>query len=340
MRTFSARTSRALTILELLMALAITLAFLGGSILAFVQIMRATDQAEARLEAFASVRHALDTISLELRSARSGPADASPKDLFYGLTQSLGYGNGVDDDKDGRIDEEILDGLDNDHDWVQVDDHHAQLSPPPAYYERPAYIGKADLGDSHVDEDLQVSSATLVFRSFPNELGVTPSMRQVSFYVGTYDQQPNVLIQEVTAIDAATSSPSTTVGPLAFNVVSFGALYWGVDQLTTSTTTQNPYWKTRWDASKRDSKDPELPASVYLTLTVRAASKPGAEPTGQSPEDLVTLQTMVNIESVLSDPRYKPASQSTSGQQQSAAPVLRAARTAGTLRTARTAVRR
>ncbi|MCX7018951.1 MAG: type II secretion system protein [bacterium] len=286
---------RALTLLELLVAITIALAFVGLLALAFTQINSASDQAQARLDAMANARHAIETLTVELKAARMGPPCAAPVNLFTASNQTSASGNRINDDMDNQTDEEIADGLDNDGDWKAADDKHAMIGP--AMYERGIYLGKADLGDGHVDEDNKFGSAALIFRTFPTGAPPSPGVRQVKAYIGSYDGESSVLILEVTTYPCG-GIPVTKTAPLAFNVVSFTALFW--NQSATL-----PRWETAWDAQNPAYYGvlPELPMSVYLSISVFSGTPVRAGVPPQGPIETVTLNTVVDIESVLADPR-------------------------------------
>jgi type II secretory pathway pseudopilin PulG len=284
-----------LTLVELLVAIAIVMAFLGSTVLAFIQIMRASDLAQARMDALSNARHAAELMTIEFKRARPGPPASTPPNRFVGMTASLETGNGKDDDNDGKVDEESVNGLDDDGDWTIGDDRHAAVSG--TVRERKRFVGTADLGDGRVDEDARFARAKVRFRTFDSTTGT----REVRFYVGEFDGTTNVLLREVT-IDAGGPEQKTATFPVAFNVLSFSLLFW--DQ--NSTTTQAKYWRTDWNSEDYPPAGPlpALPASVAIGLTVYAGTRPLAlQPPGE-PLDTVTVSSMVDIESVLDDPRY------------------------------------
>lgn len=298
--------SRGLTLMELLVAVAITLAFLGSAVMAFIEIIHSSDRAQARLEAMANARHALETMTIEFKRAQIGPSGA----VFQGATTAKvntdgsSNGNYTDDDGDGRIDEEDLDGRDQDGDWVvAADDKHAVLDAFGAISERHRFRGLADLDDGHVDEDCKFSTADVTFRTFPDTFNPTTSPRQVRFYLGEADGEPNVLLRELT-LGAGTPNAVTYTDPIAFNVLSFGVLFW--DQNTTQTTEEfQQYWKPSWDASAQNPSLCPLPPSVYLSMTMYAGTPlPFTSLAPGTPIETVTMSTAADIEAVLADPRY------------------------------------
>lgn len=280
----------ALTTLELLIALLFVAAVLGGGIVAFVSLQRHSKQTQARLNALSEARHALFSLSHDLAQAQLGPASSTPPNYFFGANSYLSEGNRKDDDRDGQVDEEVFDGQDNDSDWNTPDDRHAHISG--ALYERPKGRGFPDLGDAHVDEDTKFTHADLRFR-IPDE--TTGSVAQIHYYIGSFDGNSNVLIRE------RTTSSTTEAGPIAFNVLSFTALFW--DGNAPPGPTRG--WVTSWDATTLDpGTQVPLPISVALEVTVYAGTKPLSQVGPSEPLDTMRLTTVVNIEAALNHPNY------------------------------------
>ena len=282
---------RGLTLLELLIAIAIAAVFFGGAALAFVQIMHSNDRARARLEALANARHAIDQLSVDLKLARPGPP---PDDLFRSQTAAGSYsGNLRDDDADNAVDEEVFDGADTDGDWVLAE-HDRHVAIAPGVVERQPLAGIPDPGDANVHEDLAYGLTELVFRAHPDT--PTGPSREVRYYVTDYDDEENVLVREVVDIPTNPGDPVTSsLAPVAFNVLSFCALYYDADAAG---------WTPTWDADLRIAPATTLPVSAYLSVTVHADTLPlSALPAGAELET-VTLTTMVNIESVLASAQY------------------------------------
>ena len=285
---------RGLTLLELLMAVAIAAVFFSGAALAFVQILRSNDQARARLEALANARHAIDQISVDLKLARTGPP-ALIDNLFRSQTAAGPYsGNLRDDDADNAVDEEVFDGTDTDGDWVLAE-HNRHVMIAPGVAERQPLAGIPDHGDANVHEDLAYGLTELVFRAFPASTGGTS--REVRYYVTDYDDEENVLVREVLEIPTNPGDPVTSsLAPVAFNVLSFSALYYDADAAG---------WTPTWDADLRIlPATTKLPVSAYLSVTVHADTLPLSGLPAGSDLETVTLTTMVNIESVLASPEY------------------------------------
>ncbi len=271
---------RGLTFIELLVAVLIVAAVMGSAIVAFVFLVRGSEEMRYRLEAINNGRHALDQLASDLMQASYGPTSAVPPHFFIGASVTQAVGNGKDDDNDGETDEEIFNGLDDDNDWTSADDRHAEISTTQT--ERAAFVGIPDWGDAHVDEDLKFSLTDLRFR-IPGAGGYY----SIHYYVGTFDGSPNVLIREVS------TTTGTLASPVAFNVLSFGTLYWD-----SSTTSPTP-WKTSWDSTVVGPDAPALPKSVALQLTVYAGRAPLTSAVLGAPLETVSLTTVVNIQQSL-----------------------------------------
>lgn len=298
-RRFGGHGNRGLTLLELAIALAIVLLFIGAALISVFQIIRTGEAAQAKLDAMANARHALETMSLEIKQARFGPVGASPENLFEVSTTAASHGNRKDDDGDGAVDEEIVDGI-SQGGWTPADDRHARLDDsgggPPPRYERQRFLATPDLGDNVVDVDARFQSASMRFRTFPNAFDPSPGNREVQFFRGTYDGEPNVLLRVVTE-DAGGPNERTTTSPIAFNVLSFSVLCW-------QPNTAARGWTLFWNAAAYPPTDVEIPPSVFLEVTCYAGTKPLASLQPAEPIDTVRLQTIVGIESVLASPKY------------------------------------
>ncbi len=293
---------RGFTLLEMLTAVLILGLFFTGATLGFVQMLRAKDRTQARLEALGNARHALDRIGNDLHLARSGPAGPP----FFGVsrfdltntTATLFSGNRTDDDQDTRVDEELVDGADNDGDWTTSDDLHAELTS--GVVERPTLRGKPDPGDLHVDEDNQYAWATVQFRKFPDATAPpTSATEEIRLYVGEYDGEANVLLREQILRSPVSTDPDIyTTSPLAFNVLSFNALAW-------DPTPNNQKWMTGWSVGAVPAGYPDLPAALNLTVTVYAGTRPLATLPPTEPVETVSLNTTVDVESVVAgNPDY------------------------------------
>lgn len=289
---------RGMTLVEILLAVAISLAFLSGVLMAFSQIMKTSDLAKARLEAVNNARSALEFMSIDIKAARMNYS--IPFQNFTGTDATLSYGNGIDDDGDNKIDEETFDGKDNDGDWDSAkDDRHASAG---GYFERAQFVSQADLGDAHVDEDCKFSRDSLTFRIYPDTANPNSRDDLITYSiindVATYGE-PNVLVRTIIK-DYSSASPTTESAPVAFNVLSLDILYFNPN-------TMWPYWETSWDASTiaPHTNNIPLPVSVYLAITIPAGVFDINKYNPGDKVETVTLETVVNIEQVLIDPRWR-----------------------------------
>jgi len=286
------------TMIEMLVALAVAGVFLAGVLEAFVSIIRASDAAETRLEAVANARSALERMSVDIKAARIDPR--RPIQTFKGTHTDLAYGDGIDNDGDGRVDEEVHNGKDDDGDYqVANDDLHESLGG--GFVERPVLVNMADLGDRHVDEDCRFAMDTLEFLTYPDPSNPGYREQTISYEVTTFDGQPNVLVRKVTYNPHDPQNIRTEVDPIAFNVLSLSLLYWDPNRIPMN-------WVTSWDALYAPFfPDPqiELPVAVHISVTVYAGSAPFSEYKAGQRVETVTLETTVNIEQVLKDVRYR-----------------------------------
>jgi prepilin-type N-terminal cleavage/methylation domain-containing protein len=310
-----ARRQSGLTLIELLVAVVICLILALASTYGFIEALKARDRAQARLEATANGRHALDTIGLELKRARLFPTTLAPGTTtplylvpFSAQRLDLPLGDRIDNDENGLIDEEVsLDGVDDNGDWqVGSDDIHAII---PAVgggftFERPFYVTSPDLGDARVDIDTRLASTELQFETFPVAGG--PPRRAVRFFLADNPDdpqgQPTTLFRTVFDFEPATGIETSSTGILATNVASFAALYYDV----TVPPPFNP-WVREWNSDLRLPQRniyPEIPVSVYLRLQVFSGTPRSLNEIGNDERlPTVSLSTMVNVEAVLADPR-------------------------------------
>lgn len=286
------RADRAMTLIEILVAIAITLAFLGGVVLAFIQLMDASERAQARLNATANARHALETMGTEISRALGNGPDVH----FAGVCLDLAQGDRANNDSDADVDEEVVNGHDDDGDWAAANDRHAQIGP---FYERSVFRTLPDLGDGNLDEDNRFTSATLDFRTDPSTPPGT-SRRTVRYLLGSYDGEPNVLLQEVT-LDVPGPLDTVTTSPIAFGVLSFEALFW--DQQEVFDMASDNGWKKSWNSDSLVPPTP--PVSVYLSVTIYAGSP--RELSQLQPNEIretVKLSTIANVQEVLTSGNY------------------------------------
>lgn len=294
--TLSSR--KGLTMLEMVIAVTIVLVIMAGVVAVFVELLRSHDQARARMDATANARAAMETLSLEIKRARNTTGTMT----FVAQTaSSAGGGDRIDNDADGTADEETMNGADDDGDAVQPAAAVHVLIPSGSgnYAERPVFYTTNDLDDRRIDEDLGATSSTLEFDTFdaPGE----PLNRRVRFYIGNDpDGKPNTLMREVSGTDPVTSAAVVTSGPLCYNVVSFGALYW--NHAKAKNASENP-WETDWPPTTGTLT--ASPSTVYLQISVYAGTPVPLQELPASREiETITLTTAVNVEAVLADPTY------------------------------------
>lgn len=292
------RPDRAVSLIELMVAVAISLAFLGGVAMAFIQISKAADRAESQQDAIARARAAIERISIDVKQARINPN--FPVQFFIGESVALTYGNGKDDDGDGAIDEEVIDGLDNDGDWTPADDRHAVVN---GTAERQNWMGTPDLGDGSVDEDFRFNQDTLEFRIYPDPRIPTSRDEIVRYEIGTFDGEDNVLMRTLVR-NPGDLTEETFSEPLAFQVLSLDFLYWNPNVEVDGV----PYWVTTWDATTTlTGPDPRMPypIAVYISVTVYADTRPFETYNAGEVVDTLTVNTVVNIEQMLKDTRWQ-----------------------------------
>jgi hypothetical protein len=274
--------------------LAVTSAFLIGVLTAFVQILRASDRSERMSQAYQNARAAVEAIALYVKAARIEPSQ--PYQYFQGINVHTSSGDRIDNDRDGRVDEELPNGLDDDGDWEATrDDHHIQVG---STYERRLLVGKPDLGDGHVDEDCVFDHDQLSLAIFPDP-AIPGSRNEItSFSIGSWENENRVLLQRTFRDPGSGTAPE--VGPLAYNVLSLVLLYWDPNRA-------EPYWVEEWDAMHGTFPSPgiQLPAAVSISVIVYSGRVPFEQLGPDQPIETVTASTVVDIESVIHDPRYE-----------------------------------
>jgi len=281
------------TLVELLVVLAVTSVFLLGVLTAFVQILRASDRSERMSQAYQNARAAVEAISLVVKAARIEPTQ--PYQYFQGVNTATPSGDRIDNDRDSRVDEEQPNGLDDDGDWDATrDDHHLQAG---TASERRQFVGRADLGDGHVDEDNVFHRDQLSLAIFPDPAIPGSRSEITSFSIGSWESENNVLLQRTLRNPGSGAAPE--LGPLAYNVLSLVLLYWDPNKA-------EPYWVEEWDAMHGTFPSPglQLPAAVYISVTVYSGHVPLEQLGPAEPIETVTASTVVDIESVIHDPRY------------------------------------
>ena len=282
---------------ELLVALAIASAFLSGVYMTFIQIIRAHDTAEARREAIRNARVALDQVADDFKQL-----DAVISQLV-GVDIVLPFGDGLDNDGDGMIDEEVVDGLNNDFTPDSaaplISDRHAQIDDD--LFERPLFVNRFDLGDADVDEDVLFGRDIVTLRILPSVPTPEVIIKRVDYFIGEFDNQNNVLLRQ-TEIFRENQEPLFGVSPLAFGVLSFDLLYWDPNAAP-----EDQGWVTSWDSTDAPIFNPpqlSLPASVYIRLAMTADRRPEELTSNGQPVDTIVAWTMVNIEQTINDGNF------------------------------------
>lgn len=310
------RTARGLSLTEVLVAMAITLVFMGSVTTAYIQIERSANDSQNRVQAHATARNALDAISRDLlRLDRDSSLAANQ---FFSLVNgTFAYGDGVDQDADGLIDEEICNGFDEDADWtLTTDDQHAAIGP---YVERRDYVGLPDLGDLRVDEDCVFGQDILTFR-VPGDLFTLQPAELVTYELGSFDGEDNVLLR-TTTVDPDGATPVVTIEPLVFDVLSFDVLAMNAnDDVVNPGPVQRPYWQDDYDANNYAlfSNQPigapgllppyEFPSSLFIRIVVNGTGFPLDNVPGWTPGvgalKTYELSTVMAIDPVINDPTY------------------------------------
>jgi hypothetical protein len=176
-------------------------------------------------------------------------------------------------------------------------DRHAVIG---SYRERPLKVAKVDLGDLDVDEDVLFGNDALIFTIHPSPNAPDPGfiLKTVTYAIGTYDGQDNVLLRQ-TRIERAGLEPLVGLAPLAFDVLGFDVLYWNPNAAPA-----DQGWVKTWDSSQQPNFAPPklpLPASVYARLTIRADRRPAEQTASGAPVEVSILESVVNIEQTISN---------------------------------------
>lgn len=285
---------RAFTFIELLVAMTITIIFLGSVYVTYMQIRRMHRAVEVRTEAYRNARTALTSLSDELRDLNRLGNDF----LLVGLNADAPEGDRRDNDFDGQIDEERVTGYDTDATSLSnplIDERHAQIGP---FLERQLRYGRRDLGDANVDEDVVFGRDGIIFRSFPLTPTENFELKTVTYAVTNFDGRQNVLVRQ-TRIERSGQPPLIGIAPIAFNVVGFDLLYWNPNAAP-----QDQYWVETWDSSDVANFNlPRLPlpASIYVRITIKADARPDEAIAPTDGFDTVMLHTVINVEQTIGD---------------------------------------
>lgn len=304
-RTTGIPSVRAFTIMELLVAMAIAMTFLSAMYSSFIQLIRASDSTRARVEAMRNGRTAVLTLTDEFISISRSGADY----LLVGENDDRSYGNGHDEDNDGIADEEIVDGRDEDADYdSSQDDRHAFIATVGLVdvYERPDFVLEDDLGDSGVDEDVVFGNDSLQFQLFPPAIDASLTSATISYALGSIDGRDHVLLRMAKLEDPG--GTTTTVSPLAFGVLGLDFMYWDPNRTPGAAARDDrPYWVTEWDSNDAGTFDPpqlELPASIYVRLSLYADRRPLESYEPGTPVETLDVESVVDLEDIIGDAAY------------------------------------
>ncbi|MBI1293305.1 hypothetical protein GC173_19035 [bacterium] len=306
------RRRRAATLVELLTALAVSMILVAAMAAAFIQIIRASDEAQAQVRASNSARLAVDAVSTELATLNF----TTPGQEFFLIDRPLTYGDNIDNDTDTRTDEEIFNGLDDDTDWDVInDDRHATIG---TRRERNYGVGIADYGDGHVDEDCLFSADEISWLT-PASISASGTLERIHYGIGTFEGESNVLLRTST-VNYGTINAIETVEPIVFEVLSFDVLAWNSNSDSPLAASDSGYWVSSWLSSGivaptyRPLGAPagtppfELPTSFLVSVVVSAERSPLSDLPSPSlasrPFRTLRASTVVDVESTLLDPRY------------------------------------
>jgi type II secretory pathway pseudopilin PulG len=302
-----------MTLVELLTALAVASILVAAMGAAFLQVVRSSDEAEAQIRAANTARLAVDVVARDLAQITPNAPDVT---YLLLVNRTLTYGDRIDNDGDGQIDEEVFDGIDNDIDWqFDRDDRHAQVGP---FLERPTFVGIPDFGDARVDEDCLFSADEITFL-LPTFQSPTGLPQLVTYSLGSFDGENNVLLKTVED-DVGGTSPTITVEPVVFDVLSLDILAWDPNVNPLSISPSTGYWVSEWDSDLRVAPTYRpvnaplgvppfrLPSAFLVSVVVNAdrlplREQPDPETSGR-PLKTVRATTIVNVQSTLTDPRY------------------------------------
>lgn len=275
-----------MSFVEVLVAIAIASIFLVGIVGALSALLESASRAERIGEATRQARLALDKMSDDLAQASIVPPGVA---RLVGVDAPQPTGDRYDNDGDGLVDEEAFDGR-NDDGGPVVQNHVVVGVAVVPVIERPRQTAIAEIGDTGVDEDTVFQLDRLAF---------TMATEEITYFVGTYDGRPNTLIRSARNLAIGTTSEA----PVAYDVISFNALYFDPNWLLNATG--HP-WATSWDSLN----PPGLinlaffPPTIHLSVTVYAGDIPLADALASGePIFHATLQTQATIEAAL--PLYR-----------------------------------
>lgn len=190
--------SYGVTLMEVLIALAITIIITGSLYVTFKTVLGGYNKGKAQVYMAETARAVLTRLSEDLKTVT---ISTSQPFLVANDTSLNKKGDGIDNDRDGRNDEEVRDGQDNDGDFnMSADDLDGD---------------GADLDDTHIDEDCTYDKDTIEF--------YTNTGNHLTYYVDTSKR----LMRKKDADE----------DPIAFSVIEFNILCWD----TTTTVWQQSW---------------------------------------------------------------------------------------------------
>ncbi len=285
-----------MTLIETMVMVTVMLIFTSTASAVFIQVMQASDTADARVAAVSNCRFLLDTLAEDLTQASLDPSILLSQ-LFVAADSQLAYGDLVDNDGDGAVDEEAPDGADNDGDWsLSRDDNDLRVlyaGPPPADLRESGWQA-IDLGDGHVDEDVVFNSDSLSFW-IPGPAASNVFLRQLTYGIETFEGEDNVVVRRVRTLYNDLTPETTETGPLAFEVVSLNFLMW-------DHRLSPPNWVETWTSGTVPT-DPRAPVAVYARVAVHGDTTTLQLPPARA-MNTVSMATITTLESVLMSPSY------------------------------------
>ncbi|MDI6783450.1 MAG: prepilin-type N-terminal cleavage/methylation domain-containing protein [bacterium] len=184
---FKIQNSNGLTLTEVLISMTITAIIASAIYLTFSTVLGGYNKGKAQVTMAETARAALTKLTDDLRNVS---VSTSQPFLVSNDSSANKKGDGIDNDKDGIIDEEIRDGKDNDGDYNAATDDLDNDG--------------ADLDDYHIDEDCTYDKDTVEFH--------TTGGNHLLYYVDTSHR----LMRKKDASE----------DPVAFSVREFNVLCW------------------------------------------------------------------------------------------------------------------
>ncbi len=306
---------RGLSMTEILVTLVISLIFIGSVASVFAATLRAAEDAEAMARANQRALAAVEALTRDLKGLQIDPLLGISQSTLVIRDQPLAYGDFIDNDRDGRVDEEVFNGRDDDGDFI---DQHVAAG---TSVERRYYQFTDDYGDRGVDEDCVFSNDEITFLYTPTTLPPPPpptTRTRTTYRIDTFDGEDNVLVRERSTIDITSGlTTSTTIDPVAFDVVSLDVLGYNVNSYGPIAETPDHF--TSWNAfllplGSRPYKAPvgippfAYPASFAVRVTVNAERQPLSAitdwPLGGRKLRTASAETVIVVESVINSANY------------------------------------